>query len=245
MQLIRLLKPELKVHPDAEFIVDKVEREEGKFTSKVLFAGPLRLVTPIIWIVSIISSFVVYLLNSWMPQLLTSSGLTLAEASVTTSVFHIAGILGGPVVGWILDKYGMVACSAFPIGGCIVMLLLGLPIEGMMLTMLVALAGFFVIGAQGILTISTPMFYPTSFRSKGNGTAMGIAKIGSIFGPIVGGVLMAQLTLSQLFMFNGGIIAFGAILIITLGVLSRKILHIKRERSTAFAVQERPAKAVE
>lgn len=216
------IEPSLKVQQDAEFTVEKVEQNVA-FSTRLLFAGNLRYVTPLIWIVSILSSSVVYFLNSWMPKLLMSSGLSMANASLTTSLYQIAGLLGGPAVGWLLDKYGLKACVIFPVLGGLGTALLGSPIQGSLLMLIVFCAGFFVIGTQGILTAATPIFYHTSYRSKGNGIAMGIAKIGSIGGPVIGGILIAQLPLKHLFFVNSAAIFIAAVLFLILGFLSKTI----------------------
>ena len=225
-KLILLLDPKAQITKETEFIVHKDEANV-RFTPKLLFKNHLKLVTPIIWIVSIISSFVVYFMNSWLPTLLIESGLSYTQSSLTTSLYHLAGILAGPAVGYILDKYGMIACVSFPVCAAVVTAILGFPLPGVMLTSIVFLAGIFVIGTQGILTASTPIFYPTVFRAKGNGIAMGIAKIGSILGPLVGGYLMTYLAMEQLFLVNSGVILFAALLFLALGIFSRKIMTSK------------------
>ena len=45
------------------------------------------------------------------------------------------------------------------------------------------------------------MFYPVSYRANGVGGALSIAKVGSIAGPVIGGMLLsAHLPLQQLFL---------------------------------------------
>ena len=51
--------------------------------------------------------------------------------------------------------------------------------------------GLFVIGAQFGLNALAGSSYPTFIRSTGVGWALGIGRIGSILGPVVGGVLIA------------------------------------------------------
>lgn len=235
--LITKLKPELKIYPTTEYTVDQVDQAVS-FTPKLLFSKSLRFVTPLIWIASITSSFVVYFLNSWMPKLLVSSGLSLTDAAMTTSLYHLAGILAGPIVGWIFDRYGLLACVIFPISGSILTAILGFPMTGALLMLAVFSAGFFVIGTQGIMTASTPNFYPTAYRAKGNGIAMGIAKIGSISGPIIGGILIAQLSLNRLFFVNSGIIAFAVILFLMLGILSVKLFAERKMIEDEDTIEE-------
>ena len=51
--------------------------------------------------------------------------------------------------------------------------------------------GFTVQGAQGGLNALVASFYPTAIRSTGIGWALGIGRIGSIVGPVLGGVMLS------------------------------------------------------
>lgn len=219
MKLVSSLQPDLPIRPDDQIVLEE-EAKSVNFTPRLLFQGPLRLVTPLIWMLYILSSFVIYFLNSWLPHLFVSSGLSLESASVATSMYQLAGIVCGLIVGWLFDKRGMLACTIFPAAACMSVALLGYPMPVMFLIILVTTAGFFVIGTQMVLTVTTPNFYPTSYRSKANGMAMSIAKIGSISGPIVGGMLLSSnLSIRQLFFINSAAIALGAILMFTIAIL--------------------------
>jgi AAHS family 4-hydroxybenzoate transporter-like MFS transporter len=60
--------------------------------------------------------------------------------------------------------------------------------------------GITVQGAQGGLNVLAAMYYPTSIRSTGVGWALGIGRIGSIVGPLIGGAMLAmQWTPQQIF----------------------------------------------
>jgi AAHS family 4-hydroxybenzoate transporter-like MFS transporter len=50
--------------------------------------------------------------------------------------------------------------------------------------------GFVVQGAQGGLSAVAATFYPTSIRSTGIGWCLGVGRIGSIVGPMLGGVML-------------------------------------------------------
>src|SRR5207253_3430210 len=65
------------------------------------------------------------------------------------------------------------------------------------------LAGVFVVGGQvGIIALAGSL-YPTAMRSTGTGWAMGIGRIGSITGPIIGGLLLeAGYSQATLFMLT-------------------------------------------
>jgi AAHS family 4-hydroxybenzoate transporter-like MFS transporter len=54
----------------------------------------------------------------------------------------------------------------------------------------VFIAGLFVLGGQFGLNALAGTCYPTFIRSTGAGWALGIGRIGSILGPVMGGVLI-------------------------------------------------------
>jgi len=56
----------------------------------------------------------------------------------------------------------------------------------------IAFAGFFVIGAQFCMNAFAAGYYPTTSRASGMGLAFGIGRIGSILGPVLGGVILAN-----------------------------------------------------
>jgi MFS transporter, AAHS family, 4-hydroxybenzoate transporter len=55
---------------------------------------------------------------------------------------------------------------------------------------LVLAAGFCTGGGQTAANALTAEFYPTAMRSTGIGWALGIGRIGSIVGPMLGGMLL-------------------------------------------------------
>jgi MFS transporter, AAHS family, 4-hydroxybenzoate transporter len=50
--------------------------------------------------------------------------------------------------------------------------------------------GFVVQGAQGGLSAVAATFYPTSIRSTGIGWCLGVGRVGSIVGPLLGGMML-------------------------------------------------------
>jgi len=51
--------------------------------------------------------------------------------------------------------------------------------------------GFTVQGAQAGLNALAASFYPTAIRSTGVGWALGVGRIGSIVGPVIGGIMLS------------------------------------------------------
>ena len=53
-------------------------------------------------------------------------------------------------------------------------------------------AGFCMVGGQIAANALAATFYPTSIRATGVGWALGIGRVGSIIGPLVGGMLLTM-----------------------------------------------------
>src|SRR5207248_9515595 len=60
-----------------------------------------------------------------------------------------------------------------------------------LLVMTVFASGMGVIGGQTVSNALTADFYPTAIRATGVGWALGIGRVGSILGPILGGFLLS------------------------------------------------------
>ncbi len=53
-------------------------------------------------------------------------------------------------------------------------------------------AGFLVLGIQSGINVAGAMVYPTSLRANGSGWQLGIGRIGSIVGPLVGALFVGM-----------------------------------------------------
>jgi AAHS family 4-hydroxybenzoate transporter-like MFS transporter len=61
-----------------------------------------------------------------------------------------------------------------------------------LVTIAIFAAGFCIVGGQIAANALAAAFYPTSVRATGVGWALGIGRVGSIIGPLVGGVLLSM-----------------------------------------------------
>jgi AAHS family 4-hydroxybenzoate transporter-like MFS transporter len=70
-----------------------------------------------------------------------------------------------------------------------------------LVTLAIFAAGFCIVGGQIAANALAATFYPTSVRATGVGWALGIGRVGSIIGPLIGGALMtAKWSTGGLFM---------------------------------------------
>ena len=74
------------------------------------------------------------------------------------------------------------------------------------------LAGFCVLGVQSGINVAGALIYPTSLRANGSGWELGIGRIGSIVGPLMG-ALFVGLPVERLYMWSALPFAVGAIVV--------------------------------
>jgi AAHS family 4-hydroxybenzoate transporter-like MFS transporter len=134
----------------------------------------------------------IYFLMSWLPLILKQSGLTLDTAIKSAVYLNLGGMLGGIVLGRFVDRLDpfIVLASSYALAGLSISLI-GFVEAPNLLMFVVFLAGFFIIGAQTAMNAVVTDVYPAQIRSTGLGTALSVGRMGSIVGPVVGGMLLA------------------------------------------------------
>jgi MFS transporter, AAHS family, 4-hydroxybenzoate transporter len=134
-----------------------------------------------------------YFLTSWLPTVLTANGVPLGHAVVAGSLIQGGGALGTLIVGRLLDRVGTIALVVTYILSIPFVVLIGaFPMPEPLLMTVVFISGLFLIGGQTGLNALAGTIYPTFVRSTGVGWALGIGRIGSILGPVIGGVLIGM-----------------------------------------------------
>ncbi|MFM0223176.1 MFS transporter [Paraburkholderia dipogonis] len=195
----RRVRPDLGLPQDVTFVVAD-EQRFSQFSPRLLFAGRLRYVTPVLWLAYIANSMALFFLQNWLPVLIEAVGVAPRQAALMTTLFSIGGTAGGLVLMRFVDRRGVLLITCLPVIGFPLVASLGMGLDAGLLVAAVFGVGFCVAGTQSGLNAVASMVYPTRFRSKGTGTAIGIAKIGSIAGPMIGGILIgAHLPVQDLF----------------------------------------------
>jgi AAHS family 4-hydroxybenzoate transporter-like MFS transporter len=149
--------------------------------------------TVLLWTVFFSNLLILYFLINWLPSVLQQAGLPIERAIIGTVLLNAGGIAGGLVLGRIIDRRGPfgVLTIAYAVAALFVAAigLFGSPV-GLVMA-IITLAGFFVIGAQFCMNVLAASYYPTAIRSTGVGWALGIGRIGSIVGPVLGGIVLS------------------------------------------------------
>ena len=170
------------------------DEARNAFVVLQLFTDRRATGTLLIWIVYFMNLLNLYFLNSWLPTIISDANIPLATAIRLTALFQVGGIGGALVLGAVLDRYFsfwiLAGCYLWA-AGC-VFFIGASGVTPLMLGVTIASAGLGIIGGQNACHALTAGFYPTAIRSTGVGWALGIGRIGSIVGPVLGGLLLAR-----------------------------------------------------
>jgi AAHS family 3-hydroxyphenylpropionic acid transporter len=150
--------------------------------------------TLLLWVSFFLALLTLYLLLNWLPTLLAGSGLAKSEVAIGMIGFNLGGGLAALYIGWQLETqlrhWGVLAVF---VGLPLLLLWLASAPQGLSLILGVVFGlGAAVVGAQAILYAFAPLCYPTRARGTGVGFAVAIGRIGSIIGPLLGGILVGS-----------------------------------------------------
>ncbi|GHE77180.1 4-hydroxybenzoate transporter [Amycolatopsis deserti] len=158
-----------------------------------LVAPRFRTGTLCIWAGFVAAFFIVYLMNSWLPILMTDVGFSLTAAATIGLLLQAGGTIGNLGIGWLMDSFGLHRTVAVAMGCAAVMLVLVAlaPQDVVVLGILIFVLGMFTNTVGTGFPILSAAFYPTSIRATGTSWATGIARFGAIAGAAAGTVLVA------------------------------------------------------
>jgi MFS transporter, AAHS family, 4-hydroxybenzoate transporter len=199
--LLRKIAPDVQIPAGASFVLTE-RREKGFLVGRLFAEGRARL-TLLLWILFFMSLLDLFFLNSWLPTIINDTGVSLERSIVITSMFQLGGAVGCFVLGRLFDRnasYQLLAWAYLGASACV--FFIGLASSSVTaLTIMVLGAGFGVVGAQTGANSLAAESYPTGIRSTGVGWALGIGRIGSIVGPVLGGILLSapQMKIERVF----------------------------------------------
>jgi MFS transporter, AAHS family, 4-hydroxybenzoate transporter len=191
-RIVARLTPDGSLDPHAPLVVNE-ERREG-FTVAQLFHDRRAIATMLLWVIFFMSLLDLYLLSNWLPTVIHGLGMSVSTAAFTSALFQIGGTVSPFLLGWLIDRFGFfrVLVVVYLLAGIVIATIGSIGPNLVLLMLTVFAAGFCVVGAQSGANALAAGLYPTSMRSTGVGWALGVGRIGSIVGPVVGGLLLGQ-----------------------------------------------------
>jgi AAHS family 4-hydroxybenzoate transporter-like MFS transporter len=201
-------------------LVSNEAREQGVPIAHLLTRGRASS-TLLLWVASFMDLSMIYYLGSWLPVVLNNAGYSREDSSIATSIYLAGGIAGAPLVGRLMDRFGIRSLAA-GYGVLVLCILLFAATVGRSEELVYVLGfaiGILVLGGHyGVIALAGQL-YPTFMRSTGVGWSLGIGRFCSISSPMLGGLLIsyhwqASSILSAVIV--PAIIAAGAIFLITI-----------------------------
>lgn len=159
--------------------------------------------TLMLWTAFFMNLLMYYFLINWLPLTLQQAGVDLSKAILFTALLNAGGIVGTIVLARIIDRLGSFRILWFVLlAAAVAITAVGYVASqgGLPLAVAIFAAGFCVNGSQNNMNALAAGLYSTPSRATGVGFALGVGRVGSILGPIVGGALLAaQMPLETLF----------------------------------------------
>jgi MFS transporter, AAHS family, benzoate transport protein len=134
----------------------------------------------------------VYGVATWLPTLMRGEGYDLGSAQTFVVLFNLGGIVGMPVAGRASDRFGAPRISAiwFALTASGVFLLsVHMPLA--LTFVVVFLTGVFLNSAQTMIYATVSIGSAPAGRATAVGWTSGMGRFGAVFGPWLGGQLLA------------------------------------------------------
>lgn len=166
----------------------------GDFPVRQLFTEGRAATTVLMWVIFFMNLLVIYLLANWLPTVINNVGLSFETAVYISTLYHVGAIIGALTLGRVIDRFGsfQVLSVTFILAGLLIIAIGSAGASVPLLSLAVLAAGYCVVGAQYGANATAATYYPTSIRSTGVGWALGVGRIGSIIGPLLGGVMISM-----------------------------------------------------
>jgi AAHS family benzoate transporter-like MFS transporter len=158
-----------------------------------LFRGGEWLQTLLYWLASFGGLLLVYGVATWLPTLMRAEGYELANALTFVVVFNLGGIVGMLVAGRAADRFGAPRISAIWFALTAVgVFLLGVHMNQAVTMLVVFLTGVFLNSAQTMIYATVSIRSTPDNRATAVGWTSGMGRFGAVFGPWLGGQLLAS-----------------------------------------------------
>ncbi len=232
-KLVAAIRPGFDVPANARFVIED-EQQAPSSNPVYLFRNGLWLITPLLWLLFALNLMGYFFLISWTPTLLAAAKLPQATAALAGAALQIGGTIGALVLCWWLHRHRFFAIA--------ILFVLAVPVVASIgyagLTSATALlaatffGGFLVLGIQSGINVSGALVYPTSLRANGSGWELGIGRLGSIIGPLLG-ALFVGLSVEKLYIWSALPFAAGAIVCFAIHTLNTARLDAHPELKQA------------
>jgi AAHS family 4-hydroxybenzoate transporter-like MFS transporter len=207
---IKALDPSYALPANAKFVIEDEQQFPG-FNPAYLFQQGLWLITPLLWLLFALNLMGYFFLLSWTPTLMAALKLPPSIGAMAGAMIQVGGTVGSLLLArWFQRGQFLAIAIVFVIA---VPAVASIGYAGLTSTAALAVATFFagfcVLGIQTGINVVGALVYPTSLRANGSGWQLGVGRIGSIVGPLVG-ALFVGMAVEKLYIWSALPFAVGA-----------------------------------
>lgn len=187
---LRRLDPTIRVDEHTEYVTNEVAH--GGIPIVHLFRDGRTAATLLLWVVNFMNLLNLYSLSNWLPTVVTGMGYDQRTAVIVGAILQTGGTIGTYGLAWLIARKGFIPMLTVTFAlATLSIAFIGQPgITLAVLTFIVFVAGWCVIGGQPGINTLAATYYPTYLRSTGVGAGLGVGRIGAILGPYIGGTLI-------------------------------------------------------
>jgi AAHS family 4-hydroxybenzoate transporter-like MFS transporter len=224
-QLRRLLSRMGRTVPEGTRFVDAAEQRaqlQSHRGLRALFRDGLGRETLALSGAFFMCTLAIYSAFSWLPTMLTASGLPLGIAGSGLTAYNFGGVLGALICATAITRFGsrtpLLLCSAGAAGSALVMQGLDLTAGASWMIPGLAVHGLFVNAVQVSLYALCAHVYPTDVRATGTATTLALGRFGAILSSFAGAAVITA----------GGPSAYLAMLGVAMGCVLLALLFVRR-----------------
>jgi MFS transporter, AAHS family, 4-hydroxybenzoate transporter len=220
--LIASIRPGFVVPADARFVIEDEKRQFPGFNPIYLFREGLTIITPVLWLLFALNLMGYFFLLSWTPTLLSAAKLPPTTVALAGASIQVGGTVAALLLCRWFERHRFLAISLIFAIAVPVVASIGYAGLTSKMALLIATfaAGFCVLGVQTGINVVGALIYPTSLRANGSGWELGVGRIGSIIGPLVG-ALFVGLPVQELYIWSSIPFAAGAVVCFTIYRLNK------------------------
>lgn len=158
---------------------------------QLLAAPGFRVASLLFPLISFFGLLVAYGMNTWIPQILRSTGYDLGSALSFMLAFNLGSAAGMVVLTGLADRFGSrrVIASGFLVGAAAVASLTLAPVQAVVFAIVLVIG--FCSSSQSAVYGFAGVYYPPAARGTALGLCAGLGRLGGVVGPILVGIVIA------------------------------------------------------
>jgi len=157
-----------------------------------LFSRKYLAPTIALWFTFFMCMVALYFLLSWTPTVVVDAGLSNDQGRFAGVLLNLGGAIMMVLLGWLSARFALKRLIQLflALSAVMIMVFAAVPLPTSLMMVFAFLMGLEMAGMVGVYSVAARL-YPTEIRNTGVGWAIGIGRLGAIFGPMAAGWMIA------------------------------------------------------